>query len=472
MAVNLPWDLTLAEAAGLIARRECSSAELLEIVLERLHATEPRVRAWALVDEDGARAAAAEADRLLAAGDHRGPLHGIPVGLKDNIETRGLATEAGSRAMAGNVPVADAAVVARLRDAGATILGKTVTHEFAFGQNRPATINPWDPGRYAGGSSVGSGVAVAVGSALAALGTDTGGSVRNPAAVNGLVGLKPTFDLISRCGVVASTLSLDHVGPITRTVTDCALILSELVDPGSAAEGPAAPRQGYAAGLHAPIAGCRVGVDRSSWIGAGISREAGSAVDRSLLALEEQGAVILEVTGPRLEEALTVGLTLGLSEAGALFRKLLGSRALDLAPGTRVMFALGLLLRASDYVWAQQMREVVRADVRSLYEEHRLDVFASPTLPGPAVPLEALETDFTREGEEGDLSGALRLLNWANVTGQPAISVPCGRSSDGMPLGMQLVGRPFAEAALLRIAHAHEQATSWHAHRPPDPIAA
>jgi aspartyl-tRNA(Asn)/glutamyl-tRNA(Gln) amidotransferase subunit A len=467
VAMSATWDLTIDEASELIAKRDCSAAELLEAVLERLTETEPIVRAWASVDEVGARSAAAAADRRLASGQRCGRMHGIPVGLKDVIDTEGWPTEAGSRVLAGHVPAADAVVVAQLRRAGAVILGKTVTYEFAYGQDHPPTRNPWDQSRYPGGSSVGSGVAVAVGSALATLGTDTGGSIRNPAAINGLVGLKPTNGLVSRRGVIPVSPSLDQVGPLTKTVADCAIVLQEIAGRDHADRTTVPIRlPDYRSALERPLASLRIGVDRQAWQQCGVEPCAKEAVDAALVTLERCGAEVVEISMPSLDLALATGLTLFLSEATAWHQELLATRIRDYSPGTRVMLALGALVPGSDYVRAQHVREVVRDEVRTTFERHRLDAIASPTLPGPAVPAAELRTDLTRTGETNDLAGALRLLNWANVCGLPAISVPCGASPEGLPLGLQLTGRPFKEATLLCAASMFEWSTDWHRRRP------
>ena len=267
--------LTIHEAAALLRSRKISSGELTEASLQRIEVTEPLVHAYATVLADSVRKEAAQADRELAAGLWRGPLHGIPLGIKDLIYTRGVRTEAGSKAMEGFVPSYDATVVERLRDAGAVTLGKTVTHELAYGQNVPPTKNPWNPDYYPGGSSAGSGVATAVGSAFGALGSDTGGSIRVPASINALAGLKPTFGRVSRRGVVALSNSLDHVGPLARDVEDCALLLQAIaghdaLDPYSLDR----PVPDYSAGLQAGARGTRLGVDRVTEKVAAVDAEA------------------------------------------------------------------------------------------------------------------------------------------------------------------------------------------------------
>ena len=420
---------------------DVSAVERVEAALACIEATEPAVHAWASVDAEGAF----ETARRLDAEPPRGPLHGMPIGVKDVIDTGGWPTEAGSRAMAGRVPAADAEVVARLRAAGAIVLGKTVTHEFAYGQNEPPTRSPWDPSLYPGGSSAGSGVAVAVGSAFGALGTDTGGSIRNPSALNAITGLKPTQGLVSLRGVIPCSRSLDVVGPMARTAADVSLLLRAMADVPPAE----APR--------------RIGVDRAMWERSGVAPDVAEAVDAALVDL---GVELVECSLEPVERALTVGLVIFACEGYAFHRDLFARRARDYAQGTRIMVELGALISGADYVTALRAREAIRRDVRATFEALRLDAFAGPTLPGPAWPLEAMRTDFTRSGDApGDLSGALRLLSWANVCGLPALSIPCG-TSGGLPLGLHLVGRPHTDAGLLQLGATFQEATTWHELRP------
>lgn len=463
---------TIEAAADALRAGTLSCAALLDATIARLRATEPHVHAWAHLDLDRARETAAQLDAELERGQPRGPLHGIPVGVKDVIDAAGCPSEAGSRVLRGRVPTADAASVAHLRAAGAVIVGKTVTHEFAYGQDEPPTRCPWDLDCYPGGSSAGSGVAVAVGSALAALGTDTGGSIRNPASVNGIVGLKPTNGRVSRRGLIPVSPTLDQIGPLTRTVGDCALVLSAIAG-GDAGDPTASPQPvaDYRAALGRPVDGARIGVDRAAFADARVGAEAVAAVAAALETLASLGAEIVEVAAPELAHALPAGLTVSLAEASEWHRELLRARPADYVAGTRTLLQLGELVPATDVIAARRVcRRVARA-TRQTFERHRLDALAGPVLPGPTLPLRDLAVDLTRDGDAADLSGALRLLIGANVTGLPAVSVPCGSSRTGLPLGLHLMGRPFGEAPLLNLAHAYEQATDWHVRRPPLPHA-
>ncbi len=466
-------ELTISEAAAALAARSVSSAEVLEATLARIEETEPLVHAYAFVLADAARESARLADEEIAAGRRRGPLHGIPIGVKDLCYTAGAPTEAGSRALAGFVAPYDAAVVARLREAGAVIVGKTVTHEFAYGQNVPPTRNPWDPACYPGGSSAGSGVAVAARSAFGAIGTDTGGSIRVPASVNGVVGLKPTFGRVSRYGVMPMSSSLDHVGPLARTVEDTGLLLQAVAgydpqDTTSADE----PVPDFLAGLDGGARGVRLGAERNYYFYEHLAPEVRSAVERALEELSRLGAELVELRIPELELAVTVGLTILLPDTSAYHRRLLRERGGDYDPGTRLMLELGEFVPATHYVTAQRARTVLRDSVRRAFREHRLDALVGPTLPLTSVPVEQLSVALAAEDGETALSTFVHHCIPANVSGQPALSVPCGFSSAGLPIGLQLVGRPFDEATLFRVAHAYERAMPWHERRPEPALAA
>lgn len=447
------WSMTIAEAAANIASGELRATELLTSVLGRLHETEPAVHAWAYVDHDRAYDAARRADEEVAAGTLRGPLHGIPFGIKDVIDTAGWPTEAGSAAYAGRVPAHDASTVRRLRHAGAVAVGKTVTHELAYGQNRPVTRNPWDPTRYPGGSSVGSGVAVSVGSAPFALGTDTGGSVRNPASINGIVGLRPTTGLIDCSGTMHLSPSLDQVGPLARNVTDCALVLSAMMPARMwrrISELPA--HEAVQVALRAP----RVGVDFDGWRAAGVSTAVFDTVTAALKDLEGAGVEVVEVEFPALAASLPITVVVCMAEATASHLEALRSRAAALDPGTRIMLELGLLAAPVDRELALAEAARLRHDTADLFRRHRLTALVSPTLPAIAPPLDDFTTDLTRDAGAQDLAGALQLLSGANVCGLPGISVPCGRVGPA-PVGMHLLGGPYSDIALLRLGHLLER---------------
>lgn len=460
--------LPLSEAARRLQRRELTPLQLLEAVLSRLQATEPHVHAYARVTEDQARRQAELAGREIAAGHYRGPLHGIPVAVKDLYLTAGIPTEAGSQVLKDFVPGRDATLVRRLRDAGALLTGKTVTHEFAYGQDEPPTRNAWSHDGYPGGSSAGSGVAVAAGSAFAALGTDTGGSVRLPASLNGVVGLKPTFGRLSKAGVVPMSPTLDHPGILARTVRDAALVLGTVAgvdpdDPSTLDE----PVPDYGRALREDLAGVRLGIERRHYFYPGVQPEVRERVEAAFDQLTELGAELVEVELPEFEQAIAAGLTLVLVDTSAHHQQQLRSRGAAYHPGTRHMLQLGELISATDYLRAWQARRLLRRAVAGVFLEHRLDALAGPTLPLPTVPLSRLSAQLDTEAGQTALGAYVHHCIPFNLTGQPALTVPCGFTTTGLPVGLQFAGRPFGEGTVLRIGHAYEQATPWHRRRPP-----
>lgn len=442
--------LTARGAGELIAEGSLSALELVEAVLERIEETEPLVHAYATVMRESALAAAERADEELARGRLRGPLHGVPLAVKDVFFTHDAPTEAGSRILAGFVAPEDAAAVRALRAAGAVLVGKLVTHEFACGQDVPPTRNAWNTSHYPGGSSAGAGVAVALGSALAALGTDAGGSVRKPAALNGVVGLKPTFGLLSREGVVLLAASLDHVGIVTRTVEDCALLLRALAPQ---AEPPA---------LEAGAGGARLGVAEELF-GPELEPEVRSVVEVALAELERLGATLVPVKLRSLSLTLPAGFTILLAEAAASHRRWLQERPDDYVPETRRLLELGSLLPAAHVEAAQRARALICAEVGEAFRAARLDALVTPTLPRTSIPLDEMVIPV-------DLPCFIPYTFPGNLTGQPALSVPCGFTPAGLPVGLQLIGRPLAEATLFRLGHAYERSTPWHRRRPQLPV--
>jgi aspartyl-tRNA(Asn)/glutamyl-tRNA(Gln) amidotransferase subunit A len=459
-------ELTLREASDLLAGRETSAVELLDATLRQVDATEPFVHAYAYVAEEQARAAAATADQERARGVDRGPLHGIPVGVKDLLYTTDMPTEAGSKVLAGFAPTFDATAVHRLREAGAVIVGKTVTHEFAYGQDVPPTRNAWNQECYPGGSSAGSGVAVAVRSAFGALGSDTGASIRIPGSVNGVVGVKPTFGRVSRHGVVGMSPSLDHVGPLARTVEDAALVLGAVAghDPADPASLDT-PNEDFTRELDAGVDGLRIGIERDYYFSHFVNEEVRAATLEAIDELERQGATIVDVRIDELQLMSDVGLILVLTDTSDYHRMLLRAHGPEYTPGVRLMLELGNLVPATTYLAAQRARAAMREAVRQTFEDHDLDALAAPTIPTTTMPLDRLSV--TPEGEESLFSMFLHHNIPSNLTGQPALSVPCGFSSAELPIGLQLIGRPLEEARLFRIAHAYERANTWFERRPP-----
>jgi aspartyl-tRNA(Asn)/glutamyl-tRNA(Gln) amidotransferase subunit A len=458
-------DLTIAEAAGLLRRRGVSSLELVEEMLRKIEETESLVHAYCLVFADEARRQAKQVDRDLAHGHWLGCLHGIPVGIKDLINVKGAPTESGSRVLTGYAPAFDATVVSRLNDAGAIAIGKTVTHEFGYGVNTPPTRNPWNLSCYPGGSSAGSGVAVSVRSAYGALGTDTGGSIRVPASMNNLVGLKPTFGRVSRYGISALSSSLDHAGPITRTVQDCAVMLQAVAgyDPKDTGSIDCAVPD-YLAEIDRGVQNAVIGVDRRYAFYDGVSTDVLAATEEVLAEFTRQGAIVIDVSIPELDVVTTAVLTILLAEASAVHRDWIRTRAHDYDPATRIMLELGELLPGTHYVMAQQVRHVVRDAVKNTFRAYELDALFSPTLPITTVPIE--ELSVARETNEAPMQSLLHHTPVGNLTGLPALTAPCGFDRTGLPIGYQLIGRPFEEATLISVAHAYEKNHEWETMKP------
>ncbi|WP_405452287.1 amidase [Streptomyces erythrochromogenes] len=450
-----PYELTVAEAAEAIRTRRVSPVELVDSVLERIEAVQPRLGAYASVTADRARDAARRAEDEIAGAGARGSLHGIPAGLKDLIDVAGTATSASSRVREGHRAAADSTVAARLSAAGAVFVGKTHTHEFAYGLTTPQTANAWDRGRVAGGSSGGSAVAVAARAATFALGTDTGGSIRVPAALNGVVGLKPTYGLVPRHGVTALSWSLDHVGPITRTVEDAALVLGALAghdprDPASVA----APPFDHRPCPGTDLTGLRVGVPVNYYFDH-VDPHVEAAVRRAIARLEELGARLVDVEIPMTRHIRATHWGLMVPEASAYHERTLRAVPDLYSADVRVLLEAGELMTAGDYLRAQRARTLVRQAWLDMAAA--VDVIAAPTVPMTAVDAGQTTTTWGDGTVESVSDAYVRLSAPANVTGVPALTVPVGLDPRGLPIGMQLMGRPFDEATVLRAGHAYER---------------
>jgi aspartyl-tRNA(Asn)/glutamyl-tRNA(Gln) amidotransferase subunit A len=471
--VNELVGLSIREAAQRLSHKEISSAQLTEAVLERIAETEPLVHAYAHVMEKSAREEARRADADLARGLWHGPLHGIPIAFKDLVYTRQAPTEAGSRVLEGWIPDYDATVIRKLRDGGAVVIGKTHTHEFAYGVNIPPTRNAWRLDGYPGGSSAGSGVSVAARSAFGAIGTDGGGSIRCPASLNGVVGLKPTTGRVSRHGVVPMSSTFDNVGPMTRTVEDCALMLGAMaghdpLDPMSL--DVAVPD--FTLGIESGVKGIRIGVERGYFFNSKVTDEVRKAAESALHLLAGEGAEVVEITIPELQLAVPIAMPPILADTTAYHRTWLRQKADRYEAPTRVMIELGELIPATHYVTAQRARRVLRDRVRSAFDRFRLDALVAPTLPMPTVPVEELNLVLNDASGESPGSGYFRQCVPANVIGVPALSVPAGFSSGGLPIGVAIFGRPLEEATLFRIARAYEVKHDWYRRAPSlEPVA-
>ncbi len=463
MRANDLCHLTIAEAAGLIAARQLSPVELTEAFLARIEVLNPTLFAYVQVTADRARADAVRAEAEITAGQYRGPLHGIPIGLKDIYDTDGIATTSSSHLHGQRVPAADAETTARLAAAGAVLLGKLTTHEFAFGGPSwdlptPPAVNPWKAGHFTGGSSSGSGAATAAGLAMGTMGSDTGGSIRLPAFFCGITGLKPTYGRVSRRGVMPLAYSLDHCGPMTWDVCDCALMMNALaghdpLDPASA--DVAVPD--FTAGLEADIAGKRVGLIRHFYDGDGQAQALmRHAMDDAVRVLGDLGAIVEEVTLSPLQDYHACNFMIMLSEAFSIHHKDLSENPEKYGEVFRERVSLGALIFGLDYVQATRLRRILTAEMTAALESH--DVLVTAGGWGPAPPLQAMETFYVFETP--------LLTSPFNVTGLPAISVCNGFSADGLPLGMQIAGRAFDETGVLAVAAAHERATPYRERRP------
>ena len=459
--------LTIAEASALIRDKKLSPVEWTQALIARIERHDGRLNAFLRFTPEIALADARRAEAEISAGNWRGPLHGVPYGLKDIIDYAGLPTTAHSAILKDNVATADACVTQRLRAAGAVFMGKLSTHEFAIGGPCfdlpwPPARNPWNRDYFCGGSSSGSGVATAAGFVPFAIGTDTGGSVRNPSTMCGVTGIKPTYGLVSRRGVFPLAFSLDHVGPLTRTVHDNATVLNVLaghdgLDPGSVAR----PGVDYTALTGKGLNGLRIG-----WLkhfyhdDIKADPQMGAAVDAAVMKMQELGAQVTEVKTVPLSQFQACNRIIMGSESYAIHQKWLRERPQDYGDITRQRFLYGAMYSASDYINALRMRSKFTADFHALFND--VDVIVTASAHDPAVRIddqEACEFIYSRQARAP-----------FNVTGSPAMAVPAGFSKEGLPLGIQIVAAPYNEAAVYRVGAAYEAATSWTAKRPVLPV--
>lgn len=462
---------SIAQIAAQIRRGEISPVELIEGTLEAIDQCEPQLNAFITVFHDESLERARQAEAEIRDGNDLGPLHGLPIALKDIIYVQGTHSTAGSNFFSHESPRFDAALVSRLRDAGAVIIGKTNLHEFAFGVTTEnphfgATANPWDTSRVPGGSSGGSAAAVVAGCCAGALGSDTGGSIRIPAAVCGHVGLKPTFGRVSVHGVLELAQSLDTVGPMCRYVHDVALMMNTLAgyDPRDV-HSEDQPVPNYTEGLNDPIRGFRAGIPKQHFFD-----DLDPEVERTVLAaiktLEELGVEIIELNLPSAEAGHEVTIKLLMAEAGQFHEERLAAHRENYGVDVRELLEEGLSLSAADYIKTIRVREIVKREFVEAFE--KVDCILSPTAPVPA-PLRSTH-DLSGGSESNRIRPRLtRNTRLINLLGLPSISVPCGfaqvestDSKEGLPVGLQISGPWWSEKTLLDIAHAYERATPWH----------
>jgi aspartyl-tRNA(Asn)/glutamyl-tRNA(Gln) amidotransferase subunit A len=462
--------LSAAELGRLIDRGEVSPTEAVNAYIERVDALDGQLGSYTLLGREEALSEAAEREQELADGKSRGPLHGVPVAIKEQIDAKGWPTTGGSAILRDAVVETDATVTARLRDAGAIILGKlnmtelaiAETIEFPYGTPK----NPWNPDRSTGSSSAGSGVATAAALAGATLGGDTGGSIRIPAAYCGIVGLRPTFGRVSRAGTLAACWSMDAIGPMTRSVEDAALVLGAIAGPDPRDSWAAhVPVPDYADGLDAGVKGLRIGLITELMDPSLVDTDVVAAVTESTRVLEGLGASVDKVALPMVAHAGPIHWTLCYVEFGQANRDTIRHRAQELTHMVRIAVSAGSLLPGVTYYKALQLRERLRDQV--LEALIHFDVLVCPTMSSGAPP-RAVDV-YTKSAEEvmDGLTGSVRLTAPFSHAGTPALSVPCGMTADGLPIGLQVVGKPFDEATVLRVGSAFEAATPWHQARPP-----
>lgn len=461
--------LSAGQLGRLIQRRDVSPVEVVRAHLSRIDALEPTLNSFITVVPDRALASARQAEAEIQAGRYRGPLHGIPLGLKDLYYVKGVRNTSGSRIFDDYVPDFDCTIAARFKEAGAILLGKLNLSPFAMGPTGENPDyghmhNPWNPELIAGGSSGGSGSAAASGQCTLTMGSCTGGSIRIPSALCGLVGLKPTYGRLSRYGLTPLSWSLDHAGPMARTVEDCALAMNAVagydsMDPASAN----VPVPDFTKALTGEVKGLRVGVPRE-YFQVPIDPQVERAVRRAIDVLGELGATVLEVSWPMYHHAMAITTTILTAEGTANHGRLVRSHGLQLYPPVRLRMEAGFFISGAEYIQAQRARAHFDLQGCDLFKE--VDLLAGPTEAITAYKLGATEV---RVGNAtmGPIPALTQYTRPYNLNGSPAITVPCGFSDDGLPIGLQLAGRSFDEETVLRAAHAYEQATEWHNRRPP-----
>lgn len=455
-------DLSLIEATRLFASGEATPVDLVDACLARIERVDSKLHAFITVCGEEARAEAKKSAARYASGTALGPFDGVPFALKDNVETKGIRSTSHSKLLIDNVPTHDAYVATKLKAAGGILIGKTATFEFALGGPSwdlpfPPALNPWSLAHLPGGSSSGSGAAVGGRLVPAAIGTDTGGSVRWPAAVCGLAGLKPTYGRISRRGVHPNTFSIDHCGPMTRTVSDCAVMLGacagfDPLDPGSIDE----PVPDYTAALTGSVEGLRIGLVRH-WYEDAATPDVVAAVDAAAAKLTELGAIVEDITLAPLQDYIDCKTTISTCELYSVHEKDLKTRPQDFGQKLRTRIIAGGLIRAEDYVQAMRWRTELARTLLAVFS--RFDLLATAGWLNPAEPADPNGVDFFK---------ARQIITMPfSVAGIPALSVPCGFSGDGLPLSLQLAGKPFDEATILRAGDTYQRATDWHLRKPP-----
>ena len=462
--------LSTAELSRLIGSKEVSPVDAVEGYLDRIDQVDSKLNSYVTVCRSEAVAAAREAEQAIARGHHLGPMHGIPVAVKDQIYTKGIRTTGGSKILANFTPDKDATVIANLKRAGAVLLGKLNMSEFAMGEtfDHPygTPRNPWDLDRNPGASSSGSAAATAAFLCATSLGEDTGGSIRGPASWCGLVGLCPTWGRVSRHGVLGGSWSMDTVGPISRSVEDCAITLQAIAgyDPNDPWTSNLAVPD-YRRALDGSMRDVRVGIVRERVESDLVHPEYRGAVSKAIEVLGEMVGSVQEVSLPLMQHAGAIVVGVAMVELASRYSEAFRSHLDELDHNNQIRFLAGSLTPAQVYYKAQKLRTLLRQQVLEALE--RVDVLVLPTGPIPASPVESVPGVQSKEQAVAGLAGGISFTAAFNLAGVPALSVPCGFTSGSLPIGLQIAGRPFAEDTVMKVAHAYEQNTSWHTRRPP-----
>jgi len=466
---ELPF-LTASQLSNLIETKEVSPVEATEAYLDRIEEVDPKLNSYITITWEQAFESARQAEQEIAAGKHRGPLHGVPMAVKDQFNTAGVLTTGGSRILKDNVPSEDATVIAKLKEAGAVMLGKLNMSEFAMAEiyNHPygTPRNPWDLERNPGTSSSGSGAATAAFLCSTSLGEDTGGSIRGPANFSGLVGLRPTHGRVSRYGVLGGSWSMDTVGPISRSVEDAAITIQAIAGYDTKdTYSWDVPVPDYRSALTGDIQGIKMGVIQERMDSPNLDPEFREAVAKAISVLGELGASSEDVSIPLAPNAGALTMSILSVEWANLHRPLFEPNFDELDHNNKIRFLTGSIIPAQAYYKAQKIRAVLRQQILDALE--KVDVLVLPTGPVTAPLVESVPGIESKEHSLTGLAGRISFTGPFNLAGTPAISVPCGFSAAGMPMGLQIVGKPFDEETVLRVAHAYEQNTDWHNCRAP-----
>jgi len=466
---ELPF-LTASQLSNLIETKEVSPVEATEAYLDRIEEVDPKLNSYITITGEQAVESARQAEQEIAAGKHRGPLHGVPMAVKDQFNTAGVLTTGGSSILKDNVPSEDATVIAKLKEAGAVMLGKLNMSEFAMAEiyNHPygTPRNPWDLERNPGTSSSGSGAATAAFLCSTSLGEDTGGSIRGPANFSGLVGLRPTHGRVSRYGVLGGSWSMDTVGPISRSVEDAAITIQAIAGYDTKdTYSWDVPVPDYRSALTGDIQGIKMGVIQERMDSPNLDPEFRETVAKAISVLGELGASSEDVSIPLAPNAGALTMSILNVEWANLHRPLFEPNFGELDHNNKIRFLTGSIIPAQAYYKAQKIRAVLRQQILDALE--KVDVLVLPTGPVTAPPVESVPGIESKEHSLTGLAGRISFTGPFNLAGTPAISVPCGFSAAGMPMGLQIVGKPFDEETVLRVAHAYEQNTDWHNCRAP-----